>query len=52
MGPADILIILAVSAVIAFAVFLIIRRRRRGCGCGCGCEGCTFDCAKKKGKKQ
>lgn len=38
-----------VSALLAFAVALIIRKMikdkksgRSSCGCGCGCEGCAL----------
>ena len=42
----DILIVLALLALLAFAVRGAIRRKKRG-WCGCGCSGCDA-CSHKK----
>ena len=39
----DILLILALGAVIVLAVRRTLRARKSG-GCGCGCPGCTGQC--------
>ncbi len=42
----DILIVLALVALLAFAVRGAVRRKKRG-GCSCGCSGCDT-CGRKK----
>lgn len=42
----DILLILVLAAVIAFAVRRTVKTRKSG-GCGCGCDGCNGRCGKK-----
>ena len=42
----DILIVLALVALLTFAVRGAVRRKKRG-GCGCGCSGCDA-CSHKK----
>ena len=46
MNMWDILIGLALLALLAFAVRGAVRRKKRG-GCGCGCSGCDA-CSHKK----
>ena len=40
MNIFDVLIVLALIALLALAVRGAVRRKKRG-GCGCGCGGCT-----------
>ncbi|MDD7518133.1 FeoB-associated Cys-rich membrane protein [Ruminococcus flavefaciens] len=43
MNGADIILTLAVSAALAFAVRSVIKNRKNGCCCGdcCKCSGCN-----------
>ena len=43
MNIIDIILVLAIAAVVIFAVRHTIKTRRSG-GCGCGCSGCNADC--------
>ena len=45
----DILLIVALAAVIALAVRRTVRTCKSG-GCGCGCPGCTGACPGKPKK--
>ena len=45
----DVLLIVALAAVIFFAVRRTVRTRKSG-GCGCGCPGCTGACPSKPKK--
>ena len=45
----DILLIVALAAVIFFAVRRTVRTRKSG-GCGCGCPGCNGSCLGKPKK--
>ena len=49
MNIIDILLLVALAAVIFFAVRRTVRTRKSG-GCGCGCPGCTGSCPGKPKK--
>ena len=54
MNPADIVVLLFVTAAVIAAVALALRSRRKrggGCGCGCGCGGCKGCPSDKSGGK-
>ena len=44
----DIVLLLAIAAIVGLAVKRVIANRKRG-GCGCGGDGCTQRCASRKG---
>ena len=48
MNTADLLVVLAVVAVLAAAVGILRRNKKNGkSSCGCGCSRCSGDCRKK-----
>ncbi len=48
MSGLDIILLIAVIAVIGGAVALAIRSNKKGGSCGCGCGQCSRDCSARK----
>ena len=48
MSGLDIILLIAVIAVIGGAVALAIRSKKKGRSCGCGCGQCGQDCSVRK----
>ena len=49
MNTLDIILILAIAAVVGLAVWRLARNRRQGkSACGCDCGHCTCGCGGKK----
>ncbi len=49
MNTLDIILILAIAAVVGLAVWRLARNRRQGkSACGCDCGSCSCGCGGKK----
>ncbi|MBR6467326.1 MAG: FeoB-associated Cys-rich membrane protein [Desulfovibrio sp.] len=48
MNPLDILLLLALAAVVVLALRRIRRSRRGGCSCTGGCAGCNLGCGQRR----
>ena len=48
MSILDIVLLLAVAAVVGLAVWRVVRNRKRGkSACGCDCGSCSCGCGKR-----